>query len=576
MNTPHAPRLDEHGRARAGSQRQLQLHVEHAPERLAAAIVSALPGEFDGCFLEWRAPLAANKFEEPVDAAFLEALGLSEHAPQGGPRWDALAVAKRGGDRVGVVLIEAKSYPEEILGPGCRATSAESRNRIGRSLDAAKAAFGADPAADWMGSCYQFANRLAHLHFLRQQGVPAWLVNVCFIGDWHRRTTRGEWQAALPNTRRMLGFGDAPIAWTADVLVDAFEQARSTPPRSGVRVAELVGVAGPPPEPLERRSYDAARLVADFPPRWSHRNKIAAYEIACPADLRASGTIGNSRWPALPLPTHIDPPSALALLESRADVYDYTPHAGLHGAVEWHVNFADPHLFVAYAGPLFAQDEMQVVEHPALGSLKQALAAERLPTRTVEDGRPTPVLITGVERRCHVATDRNAAEGRPAGLYGNAFAAADVEAVRRATTPITPPTRTNLIAIAAPRPGHGRYAADEIEYVLTTAYSGFLAAVVESAAIAPGAPVIVHTGFWGCGAFGGNRVLMAALQIVAAGMAGIDRLMFHTFDQAGLGRLEDAAEYVRDELAESAGTTVRELIEAVMVRGFEWGVSDGN
>ncbi len=42
---------------------------------------------------------------------------------------------------------------------------------------------------------------------------------------------------------------------------------------------------------------------------------------------------------------------------------------------EWWVNFADPHLFVAYGSSLFAQDEIQVAEHPSLGHLREALYA---------------------------------------------------------------------------------------------------------------------------------------------------------------------------------------------------------
>ena len=94
----------------------------------------------------------------------------------------------------------------------------------------------------------------------------------------------------------------------------------------------------------------------------------------------------------------------------------------------------DPHLFAAYGSSLFAQDEMQVVKHPALGALREALDAEVIQAVTVETGRPTPVLVAALERRCRVATDRNVAEGRPHGLYGNAFARADASAVRQATT----------------------------------------------------------------------------------------------------------------------------------------------
>lgn len=64
--------------------------------------------------------------------------------------------------------------------------------------------------------------------------------------------------------------------------------------------------------------------------------------------------------------------------------------------VDWHMNFADTDLFVAYGSPLLAQDELQVLEHPILGSLRVALAARGQPPETTDGKlRPTPVTITG-------------------------------------------------------------------------------------------------------------------------------------------------------------------------------------
>jgi hypothetical protein len=37
--------------------------------------------------------------------------------------------------------------------------------------------------AEWADHFYQLANRIAHLHFLRSEGVPAWLALVNFTGD---------------------------------------------------------------------------------------------------------------------------------------------------------------------------------------------------------------------------------------------------------------------------------------------------------------------------------------------------------------------------------------------------------
>jgi hypothetical protein len=246
--------------------------------------------------------------------------------------------------------------------------------------------------------------------------------------------------------------------------------------------------------------------------------------------------------------------------------------------VEWYLNFAHHDLFVAYGGPLFAQDEMQVAEHPMLGSLREALLASDIAPLTVENGEPTPILIMGVERRCEVATDRNATEGRPFGLYGNNFAAASPEAIEAATRPIDPPTHTNLIAMEAPYLGSGRYTFQEIFFILRTAYTGFLAARLESDRSRERRPsVVVHTGFWGCGAYGGNRILLPALQLLAARLSGLDRLVFHTFDEAGSKDFAEALHLVgNDLLAGDEDRTVGDLLARLEGMGFEWGVSDGN
>jgi hypothetical protein len=331
------------------------------------------------------------------------------------------------------------------------------------------------------------------------------------------------------------------------------------------------------PEPIERRDFDAGALMAQRPPVWRHANKRVVFDIACrPGDLHG-GRLGYSRWAALPLPATIGLETAGELVLGRDGYFDYKPVLDEAGGIEWHVNFADPHLFVAYASSLFAQDEMQVAEHPVLGALKEALGADGHRAVTVEHDEPTPVLVSGIERRCEVATDPNDGEGRPDGLYGNAFARASADAVARATTRIDPPTITNLIAMAAPAGGHGRYRADEIELVLATAFTGFGAAVLESRR-QHGADVrvAVHTGYWGCGAFGGNRVLMASLQVLAARMAGLDRLVFHMGAPGGRGPLDEALRLTREDLgADSAGTT-GELIARIDSIGFKWGVSDGN
>ncbi len=327
------------------------------------------------------------------------------------------------------------------------------------------------------------------------------------------------------------------------------------------------------PAPIERRTYDAAVLMESHPPILRDPNKRIVFDIACPPGSPSRGELEYSRWAEMTPPRMVHPGRAAELVEVRPGYFDYARADDLSDAVEWHVNFADPHLFVAYGSSLFAQDEMQVAEHPILGSLREALNAEGHRASTTDGDRATPVLVVGAERRCRIETDPSPAEGRPAGLYGNAFARASADAVMRATTRIVPPTITNLIAMAAPPGGSGRYDQATIESILNTAYTGFRSAVIASRRAEDEIPVVLHTGYWGCGAFGGNRVLMSVLQILAAEMAGLERLVFHTGMPGG-----DAA--LAEGLALLAGhpeaIETRSMIDRLHSHGFEWGVSDGN
>jgi len=340
-------------------------------------------------------------------------------------------------------------------------------------------------------------------------------------------------------------------------------------------------------EPIERREDDALTLMARFRPNLANENKRIVFGIACPPGT-ARGTLSYSRWAEMPLPDRVQPAAAADLALLRDGFYDYaalreddgTPVATeTEHTVEWHVNFADDRLFVACGWPAFVQDEMQVAEHPSLAALKEAIIVSGRPAVTVYAGRPTPVLVLGVERRIAIATDPNAAEGRPDGLYGRRFRSATEETLRRAITTLDPPTITNLIAITAPHGGTGRYRLEEIELALSTAFTGFRAAVLESGRVAgPGVRVVVHSGFWGGGVFGGSRVMLTLLQVLAAQMAGLDRIVFHLGDPAQPAPALRALVIARDLAADApAGSlATRDVIRRIDAMAMSWGSSDGN
>jgi hypothetical protein len=323
-------------------------------------------------------------------------------------------------------------------------------------------------------------------------------------------------------------------------------------------------------EHLARQSFPAVQLLHDFPPRWRDRNKLAVWEISG-AGMPFAGTLDYACWPARSLPGNATGPGPFLI---RDGVFDYPPEPD-RDTVSWHLNFADTMLFGFYEGSLLAQDELQVAEHPALGSLRDALKAQGRAGRTEdEQGHPTPVTVAGVQRRCVIQTGADPAAGRPRALYGNAFSRATVNQVIAATTRLDPPTVSNILAIAAPDGGVGPYSADEIEGILVTAFSGFAAAAQEGARIlGRSARTLVHTGFWGCGAFGGNRTLMTILQALAADLAGVE-LVFHAVDPQGVQAAKAAHNAYL--LLRSGGDTVAKIILELEGAEYEWGESDGN
>jgi hypothetical protein len=109
--------------------------------------------------------------------------------------------------------------------------------------------------------------------------------------------------------------------------------------------------------------------------------------------------------------------------------------------------------------------------------------------------------------------------------------------------------------------------------ILETAWTGFRAAALETRRLAgDGVRAAVHTGFWGCGAFGGNRVVMTGLQLAAARLAQVD-LAFYVGPPAGLKDFEEGLAAF-GKVAE--GGTVAGLIERIAGMRLRWGTSDGN
>ena len=341
------------------------------------------------------------------------------------------------------------------------------------------------------------------------------------------------------------------------------------------------------PALLQEMEWDAVRLAADFPPVWRHAHKQAVHKRVLQEGGPAQGNVRLTRWSMAPLPEEVRLGACAVTAEPGFFTYR-TSNAGV-----WHLNFADPRLFAAYGSPLMAQDEWQVLEHPLLGSIREALLHGDLPALTRADGVSTPVLVAHVPRQCVLdlagkaaparsgwrawlggAAHDAAASARP--LYGKAFREATQEQVLRAVNVMKPAATSNILAISAPT-GTGAYTLRQITDILQTAYNGFAAARLESQrGQVPANDVEIHTGWWGCGAFGGNQTLMALLQILAANMAGIGRLILHYGDEGGRAPFDEAIAFL--DLVTEGGlrTATSSVLDEVEALRFRWGRSDGN
>jgi hypothetical protein len=317
------------------------------------------------------------------------------------------------------------------------------------------------------------------------------------------------------------------------------------------------------PAEICRRTWEAGELVRRWPPQLANPNKQLVYDLACPPGTSHQGTITCSRWTAGTLPDTC-PADRAVQIEMRSGFFQYPAAAPDDPPRHWHVNFADRHLFYAYGTSLFAQDELQVAEHPALGAVREALLAEEgvgCMALTEDPTGPTPVLVRGVARRCAINTD---------GLYGYRFGVAGADHIRAATHRLEPPTVSNILAIAAPSSGRGAYSEEQVARILLTAWAGFTVARLESAG-----PVTIHTGFWGCGVFGGNRILMTTLQLVAAQLAGTEQLVFYIGGRPGDRHAFEAGSALAGSLLDKDRVT-SDLIAAVVEQRLMWGKGDGN
>lgn len=247
--------------ANRGTRRWLQALVNSAARSLLdAAIAERLP-RHPGSRIEWRSPLREDHYAEYSDQEFVERLlgaphsagvpglpppgrqlprPLAEFWPRFGPQWDGLAVVNTGRGARTMLLVEAKSHIPEMAAAPAQARGELALRHIRSSLDATRSFLEVRTAADWSTSFYQYANRLAHLYWLRElNGVDAYLVNLFFLNDAELNgpRTAAEWQAASRLQEAFLGLragaqtGYALHPWVGAYCLEVFIDTDAIPVR---------------------------------------------------------------------------------------------------------------------------------------------------------------------------------------------------------------------------------------------------------------------------------------------------------------------------------------------------------
>ena len=318
-------------------------------------------------------------------------------------------------------------------------------------------------------------------------------------------------------------------------------------------------------------TFDNATLFRDFPNNPYNANKKLVLSIAIPAGYDHTGCVTVSAWGP---DATLDPITITVdtLIEVNIGIYPYADTPASRNGSEWCVNFADKWLFNYGEGNLLAQDELQIAEHPVSSCLRHAMADTAIAPLTRDRSKndaPRPLLIRDILRHVHLDTTT--------GLYGTAFAYAPAADVIAACTPIKPPTVSNIIAMDAPAGGQGIYEERTLVDIWTTALTAFYGAVCEAKASNGDSPeCTIHTGWWGTGAYGGNRTLMAIMQVIAARAAGVTRLVFHTVDSSGAADFDAACSHPGlNEFLSGTSLDPKAFLRYCAAQSFRWGVSNG-
>jgi len=214
------------------SQLWIQELVNEFPNTLNDQLASCF-GNDDLRDVRWVSPIKPKYTEYRED--FLNIFGieltrtpLQDFWPRRGPRWDAIGLIRGEAGMpkpLAFVLVEAKAHIAEADSPKTYAAG-DRLELIRHSLDQTKKALHIATTVDWSDKYYQYTNRLAFWHLLRNlNGIETYLVNVYFTNapDVERSADENQWKCAVRRIHAQLGIpvGALPNDSIGDCFIDA-------------------------------------------------------------------------------------------------------------------------------------------------------------------------------------------------------------------------------------------------------------------------------------------------------------------------------------------------------------------
>merc|ERR1712154_653320 len=92
--------------------------------------------------------------------------------------------------------------------------------------------------------------------------------------------------------------------------------------------------------------------------------------------------------------------------------------------------------------------------------------------------------------------------------------------------------------------------------------------------------IIVHSGNWGCGAFGGNIEVHTMIQVVSAVAAGVDMMYYHSVDKKSMKKAKAGCKMLLKELYpkckdKTGGLNTKKFVAELLKKEYKWGTPNG-